>query len=867
MKLKTRWLLTLLLILSLPGCTTGFWERGTLFNSSQQAQGPDPVVVPETIAEVDIISEIVPLDLREEYKRFTDRKSGDIERTRVVIRVLIENLNSTVGQDIEKIYQLADALELHNEVRNALARDFQDPMIYSDQKVNRYYLYLDGDPEIGLAAISALAGENRRELVNYLTTLDFEDYLVQQKIFAVAKDLNHQMNRDESVKELLMRKVNFTGNKREMIRIRHVVSRKFPDANIPSLVEAEQAMENNGEVIRPLEDNEKLAVAYHLFYQKYGSETGLAKIHRNRVQGRLLQASEQRCGQHIEFIRQWDAETNFTFGALTTALAGAGAIVTGVTPARILSGTAAIFSGMRDEWRQAFFANMATHVIIPGIRSVRGELLQKMIGKREQALVNYTLEDAVQEALLYHAHCNIISGITHAGESITLVDNPGIKGFKSTLVEAKDMARILKEVVDSTAPVLKTAAVNGTSLVLTYDETLNRTTPATTAFTIDNSAGGGGGQTVSAVGVSGTTVTLTLNPGVAAGNAPTVTYVVPTINPIEDKSGNKAVKLDKHAVTNSTKGTTALTVTGITDPIAAGTASDVIVTAVDSAGTTDATYVGTVTFSSSDGAATFPVDYTFVPADLGVHTFDDGVTMNTAGEQTITAADTVTGTIIGTQKDITVQAGGGLATALTVTGITDPITAGTASDVIVTAVDSAGTTDATYVGTVTFSSSDGAATFPVDYTFVPADLGVHTFDDGVTMNTAGEQTITAADTVTGTIIGTQKDITVQAGGGLATALTVTGITDPITAGTASDVIVTAVDSAGTTDATYVGTVTFSSSDGAATFPVDYTFVPADLGVHTFDDGVTMNTAGEQTITAADTVTGTITGMQNAITVQ
>lgn len=48
---------------------------------------------------------------------------------------------------------------------------------------------------------------------------------------------------------------------------------------------------------------------------------------------------------------------------------------------------------------------------------------------------------------------------------------------------------------------------------------------------------------------------------------------------------------------------------------------------------------------------------------------------------------------------------------------------------------------------VHFTSSDKAAVLPADYYFTPNDAGSHTFTNGVTLRTAGSQTIT------GTVIG------------------------------------------------------------------------------------------------------------------
>ena len=61
--------------------------------------------------------------------------------------------------------------------------------------------------------------------------------------------------------------------------------------------------------------------------------------------------------------------------------------------------------------------------------------------------------------------------------------------------------------------------------------------------------------------------------------------------------------------------------------------------------------------------------------------------------------------------------------------------------------------------------------------------------------------------------------------------------------------------------TYTGTVHFTSSDAAATLPANSTLTN---GVGTFS--ATLNTSGTQTITATDTVTSTIAGVSNNITV-
>jgi autotransporter-associated beta strand protein len=328
--------------------------------------------------------------------------------------------------------------------------------------------------------------------------------------------------------------------------------------------------------------------------------------------------------------------------------------------------------------------------------------------------------------------------------------------------------------------------------------------------------------------------------------------------------GTPAVTGTQSGITVTPAPAATLTVSGFPVSKAAGSPDNVTVTAKDAFNNVDTGYTGTVAITSTDGAATLPADYTFVGTDNGKAVLS--VTLNTVSGATvsITATDTVTGTITGTQSGIIVLPNTAPAT-LEVVGFPSPTTAGSAGSVTITAKTSGGATATTYTGTVHFTSNDGAATLPSDYTFVAGDNGVHTFTGGVTLSTAagGPKFITATDTAT-FITGSQSDITVNPTS--ATTLVVSGYPNPQFVGTAGDVTVTAKDVYGNTDTVYTGTVAFTSTDGGATLPANYTFEGGDSGVHTFTGGVTFATAGAQGITATDTVTGTITGTQSGITV-
>jgi hypothetical protein len=78
-------------------------------------------------------------------------------------------------------------------------------------------------------------------------------------------------------------------------------------------------------------------------------------------------------------------------------------------------------------------------------------------------------------------------------------------------------------------------------------------------------------------------------------------------------------------------------------------------------------------------------------------------------------------------------------------------------------------------------------------------------------------------------------------------------------GDAASATLTAYEADGDVAVGYTGTVHFTATDGTATLPVNYTFIGADAGTHSFPNGFTLHTAGSHVITVTDTVAPTITG--------
>ncbi len=101
---------------------------------------------------------------------------------------------------------------------------------------------------------------------------------------------------------------------------------------------------------------------------------------------------------------------------------------------------------------------------------------------------------------------------------------------------------------DNVAPTASSATVQNaapTSILITSSEQLNSAfVPAASAFTV-------GGHTVSAVGVSGSSITLTVSAFVNGEAARTVTYAQPGTNQLRDVAGNLMAAFTGLAITNN----------------------------------------------------------------------------------------------------------------------------------------------------------------------------------------------------------------------------------------------------------------------------------------------------------------------------
>ncbi len=70
-----------------------------------------------------------------------------------------------------------------------------------------------------------------------------------------------------------------------------------------------------------------------------------------------------------------------------------------------------------------------------------------------------------------------------------------------------------------------------------------------------------------------------------------------------------------------------------------------------------------------------------------------------------------------------------------------------------------------FAGTIHVESTDKVTSLPSNFAFTPADGGAHSFGNGVTLKTAGMQTIAVIDTTNASIMGSAKVLVSSAPGG------------------------------------------------------------------------------------------------------
>ena len=188
------------------------------------------------------------------------------------------------------------------------------------------------------------------------------------------------------------------------------------------------------------DSRERLQKAFNEFYK-----SGDPSLHRDRVQERIIAASNQRCANYKQFVRRFDTTTNLLLGGLTTLTAGLGAIFTHMDTVRALSGAASITSGFRAEVNEAYFHQQTVQLITDGLEARRKELYSEMVKQRSKDIRAYTVENAVADAILYHDACSLLAGLEQVALNQRRAEDPGVNQLNKHLDLLTTMKKKMRE--------------------------------------------------------------------------------------------------------------------------------------------------------------------------------------------------------------------------------------------------------------------------------------------------------------------------------------------------------------------------------------------------------------------------------------
>lgn len=167
------------------------------------------------------------------------------------------------------------------------------------------------------------------------------------------------------------------------------------------------------------------------------------RLVRDGVQDKILAVSTSRCNVFKTFLRRQQTDVNFTLGSLTTLAGVLGAVVPGAAASRNLAGTAGLFSGIQAEYNQAYFSNLAAHVIVQAIELRQNRLKHELMdGRKDKSIKEYSMEAAINDAIVIDGNCSALAGLIEAQDSIKEVETPGLRMAARAMTSARALQEL-----------------------------------------------------------------------------------------------------------------------------------------------------------------------------------------------------------------------------------------------------------------------------------------------------------------------------------------------------------------------------------------------------------------------------------------
>jgi hypothetical protein len=204
-----------------------------------------------------------------------------------------------------------------------------------------------------------------------------------------------------------------------------VIQQPVDEPDIVSVITGGESSFSVSQRASPEEFSKALDAAIKKFYVGDGTADE-KRLRRNRVQDRLILASNDGCEAFKTVLKRKQGDRNFEFGTATVLFGAAGAVAATETAAKTLAALAGASGGIRAEYNRDFFSDVAAHVISKGINSRRREILTGIAAGQAKALTDYSLESALADVVTYHGACSLVGGLEYAEGAISKMDDKAV---------------------------------------------------------------------------------------------------------------------------------------------------------------------------------------------------------------------------------------------------------------------------------------------------------------------------------------------------------------------------------------------------------------------------------------------------------
>ncbi|MCF3628947.1 hypothetical protein RJ527_15845 [Thalassospiraceae bacterium LMO-SO8] len=132
---------------------------------------------------------------------------------------------------------------------------------------------------------------------------------------------------------------------------------------------------------------------------------------RNRLQDVIMNRSEQICTHHKGAILANSAVFNFSTSLLSTILSSVSAVVGGEVAKSAISTASASVNAAGTAVKAEFYQNLLAAAIVNKIVQTRATIKQGLIEKRKLSIKDYSVDQAIGDAYLYHTACSFYEGL------------------------------------------------------------------------------------------------------------------------------------------------------------------------------------------------------------------------------------------------------------------------------------------------------------------------------------------------------------------------------------------------------------------------------------------------------------------------